>query len=661
MSLFIETLTGTCFEIRVSPLEKVACLKARIQRLEGFPIPQQHLLWNNSELEDDLSLSDYNIPDGCNLKLILGMRSGPLNTRRVPHDDPLKDLADCLEPIRDEIMDEVKFKKKVTFLVCREGDQVNVFRVEDRGDGTLTPLSESLSGGSAHNLDDEDEVEGSPSSQQIIENSITMNKMRLLKSKMESMNLNKKPKKMPVLVPRPPEVPCPTVSSHSSARHRFLRALSRVGQPFLPPGNPSGSSHSALSTLSAATRTMPANTGDYLNEEDTWENYVGAPWLNSINLPPQISGVELENTRLLNNKVLPQVAPLTRKKVLTMDNDSILHQNRDLSTEENSRPIANLLTDIKTADPYGELSSITTVKSEFELKEGSKGFPTIDPHQKTVSQTLASEMLETGFIKTNELSTPRGKLLSPIHFSSQMTPNAFPNQFELESIRPNTPISQFRPKDFHKLADSSFSRTSRFRGVKVDSSGKPSNAISKMEARDLTEVANKASKVPVGSLNSLGIFPSLTHCTSRDNLHCSSTMGRLTSSTGARPTSLQYLQKERFMKMSTSNDTADFFASSLQLGETGCIRTNGESIVEATHILPPVKTDFRNKKTLKHCLLCGKKTGLATSFTCRCGNNYCASHRYAETHNCTFDYKTTGRRCLEDANPVVSAPKIRKI
>lgn len=45
----------------------------------------------------------------------------------------------------------------------------------------------------------------------------------------------------------------------------------------------------------------------------------------------------------------------------------------------------------------------------------------------------------------------------------------------------------------------------------------------------------------------------------------------------------------------------------------------------------------------------------------RCGNNFCASHRYAESHDCTFDYKTEGRKLLEQNNPVVSAPKLPKI
>lgn len=38
MELFIETLTGTCFQLRVSPFETVVSVKAKIQRLEGMCI-----------------------------------------------------------------------------------------------------------------------------------------------------------------------------------------------------------------------------------------------------------------------------------------------------------------------------------------------------------------------------------------------------------------------------------------------------------------------------------------------------------------------------------------------------------------------------------------------------------------------------------------------
>jgi len=74
-------------------------------------------------------------------------------------------------------------------------------------------------------------------------------------------------------------------------------------------------------------------------------------------------------------------------------------------------------------------------------------------------------------------------------------------------------------------------------------------------------------------------------------------------------------------------------------------------------ILPPLNS----LKSKKRCYLCGKRTGLASSYTCRCGLNFCAQHRYAEAHNCTHDYKSQGRKVLQGNNPLVRAPKLPKI
>ena len=63
----------------------------------------------------------------------------------VPMDDPaLREMAEYMEANREEILDKLPSNRQVTLLVYREGDQLNFFRVVDRGDGTLTPLSESL-------------------------------------------------------------------------------------------------------------------------------------------------------------------------------------------------------------------------------------------------------------------------------------------------------------------------------------------------------------------------------------------------------------------------------------------------------------------------------------------------------------------------------------
>ena len=52
---------------------------------------------------------------------------------------------------------------------------------------------------------------------------------------------------------------------------------------------------------------------------------------------------------------------------------------------------------------------------------------------------------------------------------------------------------------------------------------------------------------------------------------------------------------------------------------------------------------------------------MRTGFHCRCGNQFCALHRYADQHSCSFDYKTAGREELERKHPRVVAAKIQKL
>ncbi|XP_077235573.1 A20/AN1-like zinc finger family protein [Tasmannia lanceolata] len=71
---------------------------------------------------------------------------------------------------------------------------------------------------------------------------------------------------------------------------------------------------------------------------------------------------------------------------------------------------------------------------------------------------------------------------------------------------------------------------------------------------------------------------------------------------------------------------------------------------------PPVpESGHRNR-----CRSCRKRVGL-TGFTCRCGSTFCASHRYAEEHDCEFDFKGLGRDAIAKANPVVKKDKVERI
>jgi len=62
---------------------------------------------------------------------------------------------------------------------------------------------------------------------------------------------------------------------------------------------------------------------------------------------------------------------------------------------------------------------------------------------------------------------------------------------------------------------------------------------------------------------------------------------------------------------------------------------------------PPAKAVQKNKN---RCWECKKKVGL-TAIECRCGYVFCNSHRYADQHACSFDFKAADRAELARRNP----------
>lgn len=70
--------------------------------------------------------------------------------------------------------------------------------------------------------------------------------------------------------------------------------------------------------------------------------------------------------------------------------------------------------------------------------------------------------------------------------------------------------------------------------------------------------------------------------------------------------------------------------------------------------------EAKPKEGPSRCGTCKKRVGL-TGFKCRCGNLFCASHRYSDKHDCPFDYRNAAREAIAKANPIVKAEKLDKI
>lgn len=75
---------------------------------------------------------------------------------------------------------------------------------------------------------------------------------------------------------------------------------------------------------------------------------------------------------------------------------------------------------------------------------------------------------------------------------------------------------------------------------------------------------------------------------------------------------------------------------------------------------PPATVPDGSKRVVNRCSGCRTKVGL-TGFRCRCGDLFCADHRYSDRHDCTYDYKAAGRYAIARENPVVKAAKIIKL
>lgn len=63
------------------------------------------------------------------------------------------------------------------------------------------------------------------------------------------------------------------------------------------------------------------------------------------------------------------------------------------------------------------------------------------------------------------------------------------------------------------------------------------------------------------------------------------------------------------------------------------------------------------QEDVTRCYKCNKRVGI-TIIQCRCGYSFCAKHRYSVAHDCTYDYKHSGRDQLRKANQQIKADKL---
>ncbi|KAG5847799.1 hypothetical protein ANANG_G00130040 [Anguilla anguilla] len=122
---------------------------------------------------------------------------------------------------------------------------------------------------------------------------------------------------------------------------------------------------------------------------------------------------------------------------------------------------------------------------------------------------------------------------------------------------------------------------------------------------------------------------------------------------------------QQMTAMSISQDSGPIDSDQAEADEEeededeGPSKPSGETAEAAEAVSDGDQTPDKNKKK-NRCFSCRKKVGL-TGFDCRCGNLFCAVHRYSDKHDCPFDYRGAATARLRKENPIVVAEKIQKL
>lgn len=547
--LRVETISGDVIQLVVSKHETVLKLKNRIFKKQGIPVAEQNLMFLEEELKDFRTLDEYNIIDSCTIKLSIGMKGGPVNTRRTLYLDDKNTITEMAKMLAAHDISVVLVPHNGAFHVIPfpsdKRAQGNGERISKSQQHSMARLVEGGQQQQQQQQRQQQQQEQQQGGRRTEENKAT-------KSKMVALQMQFKKKR--------------------SASGQVPALISRQGGCC--------ASNLQKSILADAMHPFPAAlvaAGGAGGEATEHQHKVVVPRL--ITSHPHISLNELNPSQTLTQFYTATTA---------------------------------------TADGGGAFESSSSYSSGVE--RNLVIYPSATTSGAGGSSSSGGDAIFVSPYK------------GLFRCTADTTENASKDDVSSGSGRCSSAAAAPPP------ADNSPTVVER-----------PVNQTTSSQASGTSASGSAGSSSNSGQLNGakgqLLCSSQATPSTPQQTLNQTNNVATEDAAAAAAAAAATAASTKEEVKAEPRNEDKVPFAPT---------EIDQEGNKEASCATPP-------KKKHPRCLVCNKKTGLACSYTCRCGGNFCATHRYAEAHKCGHDYKTEGRQLLEKSNPLIQAAKVHKI